>query len=406
MKCVWFQTEDSTLSSSGTEYGIVQGSTGYPVDATETLRQAVICEDVTLTYVKFRLTTAPGSGNSRTITFRDDGSDTAATVTISDTATEGEWTGSVSVSSGSLISYGITSTGTPTASGAWGIETGYDTDGDYFLVPGKFVIGADTTNYINAWGAGTAASAGVTTATPQESIIASDATLLKNYVQTIGNANIVGALATSVRLNNSSDNLTATLTGATVTASATGTIDLAPNDLIVMKMVGSGGVDSGTSNLYTFCLKIQPDTVGEVLMGSGSTANPSTSAAAYDFSIGGVGGWNTNEVNRAGFFPEGLDIKKLYVKLAVAPNTGKSRTFCLRDNGADTALTLTISDAATTGNDTTHTVTYSGVGKGDIATTPSGTPDASSEVKLGYVIIVPQGGGGGPAAFTPRVMIY
>lgn len=77
----------------------------------------------------------------------------------------------------------------------------------------------------------------------------------------------------------------------------------------------------------------------------------------------------------------GGTIDSLRVKLSGAPGTGgsgKSYTFTLRKNGVDTALTCTITDTATTGSDTTHSVSFSA---GDIITlgiTPASTPTSQA----------------------------
>jgi len=74
--------------------------------------------------------------------------------------------------------------------------------------------------------------------------------------------------------------------------------------------------------------------------------------------------------------------KNLYVNLAVAPGAGKTRTLTLRVGGADQALTVTISNTDTTGNDVTHTVAVSAGDLICIGYTSTGTP-ATSEMKFG-----------------------
>lgn len=70
--------------------------------------------------------------------------------------------------------------------------------------------------------------------------------------------------------------------------------------------------------------------------------------------------------------------KKARISLRMAPGAGKSRTFTLRKNQGNTSITITISDAATTGSDLTHEAE---VDAGDYVTWLSdggvGTPIAS-----------------------------
>jgi hypothetical protein len=49
-------------------------------------------------------------------------------------------------------------------------------------------------------------------------------------------------------------------------------------------------------------------------------------------------------------------ISSFYVRLSGNPNAGRSYSFVVRINGADTALACTIADAATSCSDTTHSV--------------------------------------------------
>lgn len=64
-----------------------------------------------------------------------------------------------------------------------------------------------------------------------------------------------------------------------------------------------------------------------------------------------------------------------YVNLASAPTAGKSFVFTLVKNGSDTAATITIADAATTGS-YTGTITFSAGDRLAVKSVPSGTPTA------------------------------
>lgn len=69
------------------------------------------------------------------------------------------------------------------------------------------------------------------------------------------------------------------------------------------------------------------------------------------------------------------------LKLSAAPGVGNSYTFVVRINGVDSGLTITISDAATSGSDTTHTASISA---GDVVTikrTGTGSPASVSTIK-------------------------
>lgn len=66
------------------------------------------------------------------------------------------------------------------------------------------------------------------------------------------------------------------------------------------------------------------------------------------------------------------------IELSVAPGAGKSRVFTLYQNGSATAHTVTISDAATSGEDTTHTIAVTAGDRLNWEQVPSGTPATSA----------------------------
>ena len=90
----------------------------------------------------------------------------------------------------------------------------------------------------------------------------------------------------------------------------------------------------------------------------------------------GVGVTNTNEAVSQVPAPRSGTLGNLYVKLGNSPGTGKSYAFTVRVGGSDQTITITVSDSATTGSDTSHTVS---VAAGDlicIKSAPTGTPTA------------------------------
>ncbi len=67
-------------------------------------------------------------------------------------------------------------------------------------------------------------------------------------------------------------------------------------------------------------------------------------------------------------------IQNLYIKLRGSPGTGKSYAFTVRKNGADTALTATVSDTSTIANDTANSFTVVAGDRLTMKIVPSGTP--------------------------------
>ena len=117
------------------------------------------------------------------------------------------------------------------------------------------------------------------------------------------------------------------------------------------------------------------------------SGNPSATAARYAPLTGSVGATESTESNVAQLCPVDLAATKLQFALAVAPGSGKSRAATLRRNGADTALTTTIADAATA-NNAAAAVALSAGDSLDMATVPSGSPAAASGCAISCVLAI------------------
>lgn len=111
---------------------------------------------------------------------------------------------------------------------------------------------------------------------------------------------------------------------------------------------------------------------------SGYLNNPSNVGIEYNHVNGGYI-WQTPEDDSYQIIPTSGTFKKLSVKMNGSPNAGKSYTFTLRVNGADSILTVTISDAETTESFEADVVVSSG-DRVTMKCEPSGTPDAHSAI--------------------------
>jgi len=104
----------------------------------------------------------------------------------------------------------------------------------------------------------------------------------------------------------------------------------------------------------------------------------STGSTQY-WPVRSISAGTTTEVNVNSVVPYPMTVDSLYIVLFNSPNNGagtQSYVFTLRKNGADTALTCTVSESNTSCTDTTNSVNLV---RGDvvtISTAPSGTPTA------------------------------
>lgn len=93
-------------------------------------------------------------------------------------------------------------------------------------------------------------------------------------------------------------------------------------------------------------------------------------------------GWTATASAYTQPVPIACTFKNLYVALKTAPGAGLSRTFTLQKNGVDTALTVTITDPATTANDLTHQVTFNAGDTMQWHTTASGTTTSTGAIQI------------------------
>lgn len=109
-----------------------------------------------ISYMRVKLTTAPGAGNTRRFTLRKNGADTTLTLDIADTATEGTFASTIPFSAGDDVTVSAsTVAGTPASSFAGIGLTWNPTTNGYFplLAVGTSGFAAAGTRYLAATGA-------------------------------------------------------------------------------------------------------------------------------------------------------------------------------------------------------------------------------------------------------------
>lgn len=393
MNCVLFGAENSSPVTTGVvEYNSIVAAYNSTYKTTENQAVIPLSEDITITQWDLQLPAAPGAGKSWTFTIRANGADTAATITISGTNTTGSWTGTLNLSAGDLICYSAVSAGTPASiveGTGWQIY--YTTSGNYYLMMGNNMTQENNavTAYHNPIGGRNII--GTTTSGQFDIVCPTGVTFTKIAVSTDAAPGTGKSWAVSIEVNGSSD-LTATISDTNTSATNTGSLAASAGDNLQMKFVPSG---TPAAPRLGWCMTVTPGTSGEIAWGFGNfAALASDNTVYYEQGIGfGLNTWKSVAPFPI-FRPPSYDFKKLYVRLATAPGTGRNRTLTMEDNGADTTLAVTISDTNTTGNDTTHTVTMSGGGNtSNLKQQGTNTPAALSGIHIGYVVVVPQPSG-------------
>lgn len=111
----------------------------------------------------------------------------------------------------------------------------------------------------------------------------------------------------------------------------------------------------------------------------------SNSATNFTYFSGNTLAWNATELNSRSVVPIAGTLKNLYIRLGAAPTAGKSFAFTVEKNGSDSTITCTVSDANTSCNDTTHTLSLAAGDTISIKSVPSGTPTAPTTMQIGVV---------------------
>jgi len=122
----------------------------------------------------------------------------------------------------------------------------------------------------------------------------------------------------------------------------------------------------------------------QVHLGKTETTGNAPSSALTTWAGLAVGSphFATTEVRGTVVWPVAGVFANLLITGVVAPGAGKSWTFTVRKNGVDTALTVTISDTATSARDSTHTVSVAAGDSVTLQAVPSGSPTAISLVTV------------------------
>ena len=209
----------------------------------------------------------------------------------------------------------------------------------------------------------------------------SDYGVLKNLSITVASApGASKSYAFTIMKNGSATSLTTTISGTNVTNSDTSDlIYVLPGDVISLRSVPSG-TPGATGNIkWSFGWQSTIST-GQSIIIAGSSGALSASAARYN-GIQSSSAWNATATSTRQVMPTAGVIKNLFIALSAAPGTaggGQSYQFDVYKNGlvASPSLSCTISETATTGSDTTHSITYAAGDTIEIAATPTNTPGA------------------------------
>lgn len=380
----WWQRTLAVFAPAASTYESLIGMGASPGVTTETQVRCIVASAGNLKLLRVVLNTAPGAGNSRTFTIYKNGSGSALTVTISDTATSALITTDVAVVAGDRLSIETARSGTPASAGDAHIAVAFEpTTTDQFSYPIAWANGSAIINSIPRYNPALGSSSGTPssdTIGSTKSVIPIACTLDAFYVD-IRNAPGVGTDWTLILVKNGTEEASTSITisAGTTTGNVTGLgISLSVGDVLTFKVKAKTG--SPTTTYCGWGVRLIPSTTGQWILGGQTTSAPSVSATNY-FPIVDTNGTSPNATETVVDIPVpfAINLIALAMIVAAAPTSGKSWTVRSRNNAGNGNVNFTIADAATSGNDGAHSDSLVLDDLIDFSTTPSGTPTSMGE---------------------------
>jgi hypothetical protein len=378
---------NDALFGQATEYNCLMGGGAWL--ASEASTYQVMPTAGTLSSLYVELSANINAGATGIFTIMKNGSAQALTCTIGAGASTGnDTTHSVSYVAGDTISIRATYTGTPGTPKAYWTTLWQGTTAGESICLESIASSTTASKFGSIQGKGWAS-----TEAYAKTPIPTSGTLKSLYVKLSADPGTSpDAYSFTLRLDTSGGSADTALTCTIVADNTTGndtthTITVAAGNLVDIRVTP---LDTpSASPVCAIGMVFVSDTSGESLIAGGSSADaPNTGATEY-VNLCGSGGttWNATEASMYSLI-QACTIKKLYVSLSAAPGSGKSYTISInKDAGAASGLTVTISDTATTGSDTTHTYDPANGDTADIKSVPTSTP-ATTYVNIGLVCYI------------------
>lgn len=375
----------SSLVTTATRYTGLQNFSSSASIASATNAQQVMPQAGTVVTCRFKLTAAPGVGNSWTFTLFKNGSTTGQLVTISGANTTGDFSPNTTYIAGDLLQFQITLTGTPAASGlSYGVVL--DQDGCPCL------SGSNSSNLNNAASRffGLHAGAIMTAApSPGGSVVPTAGVFSNAYVRLSGASGAGTSYTLTLYKNGSPTSLAVTLSNVATNNNTVNTVSVAAGDTVYWEASISG---TPTARICSVSCLFTPTTDGESILtytSSGVAAQSLNTTATRYQGFGSEVAWNATEANKSSLAPQDIALRNLYVLASAPAGAGRSYTFTARKTNADTLLVTSISgDSQVNNQDTSNQIIMLADSVISFKSVPAGTP---TQVALSFGIV----------AFTP-----
>ena len=354
----------NSLNSSTTEYNEINGGSSW--SSSESSNEIIVPLSGTIKHFAVTIKSAPGSGKSYAFTVRKNNADTDLTCTVSDTSTTAtDLQNSFSVSAGDKICLKATPSNTPSAQAcSWGVVFEGETADQSMVTGNLFCSNNDTTYYSGLLGLVQSTTQGT-----YKQIIPTAGTLKNLYVELSIAPGDTKSRAFTVYKNGVATSLTCTVSDTNTTANdLSNTVSVSAGDDVEFSFAGSNTPATG---YVKYGMVFQADTNFESIYLGCSSDDMGTSYNEFCMPNTGKSDWGITFYQQTTLLNT---YKKLYVELETAPGAGESYTLNLRKNNINTAVSFSISDTSTTGNNTADTASMS---NGDLITLrelPSDSP--------------------------------
>lgn len=338
-------TADDPAVDGTSEYASLMGDGNTLWNATEANHESVISTPGKLTNFKVGVKTAPDAGKSWTFTVRKTNVDTTLVVTISDTAVLSSLdTDEVTIAAGDKVCIKAVGTGTPTGAAAvyWRCDFIPDTDGETILLSDS----AGSYTVVNNFHTLIGAKAADNLEFDAQTLFPTVGVLKKFYVELSAAPGAGYSKTFVIRLNGVDQSLSVTISDTATTGNdTTNTVTIAAGDKVTIKTT----VNWGASVTAKFGIVFLPTTQGEWIASATTDDVTSSTTVEYQHLNCGDSALTNVESAQHGLASE-TTAKKIYVNLLTAPGAGNTWVFTLREALASTGLTVSIADAATSGN--------------------------------------------------------
>lgn len=206
----------------------------------------------------------------------------------------------------------------------------------------------------------------------RDTIVASPFTIDKLYVALDAAPGAGTQYVFTLRKNGADTAQVVTITGTGLSAiDVNQAISFAPGDSIALSCTPTG-TPAAPTNCYGYLEGYAGDNSFPILGGTNNAI--SNTAVNFQSPLAGRSSWQTADTLANQIVPVAGTLKNLRVRLGATPGVGKSIAITIYKNGSPTSLTTTIADNATTGTDSTDTVSFAPGDTMSIATAPTNTP--------------------------------